>query len=1005
MFARALWLVVVIACIPVAQGKSLTLQDLWELSVAGGGSSDPMSVTGTILATDAAGGLVALEDQSRAVILSVQLPAGAWPQLQVGKSVQFDFPASRFFRRGLRIDCVGAPLIDADGLHPPTEKSGTVFLTRGKHPLGVEWFNGRATSVLSLAMEGPGFQHEVVPAEWLSHDGGKPGLRFERFRIDGISSLDQVPEEGGGDLTGSVTKIDHSAGEGLENVALRFSGMLEVPSDGTYTFRMRCDDGARLSLGAPQAAWKILPDLEPVKDSLWREVEGTVSFASKEGARLRLEVATDQKRSELTVLNPAGLDPWVLMGRYITAQGIAYEGGVCVLSAGHLRLEPSNRLSAPVLASAVQVRELQPDETAKYPPVVLRGVVTMVNYRSLVLQDDSGGVFVLAQNMTIEPPPEVGERWIVEGEAAPGDFSPIVVAKNCRFLSSGALPLPRRPNWEEFQNGSVDAEMVEIEGVIISLGADRAELLTRDGTTVLQSTQFYPLPVELLRPTATSLVGARVKLRGVFATSWDRHLGRLTPGVFSLGNATLSVVELAPQDPGLIPLVTVPDLWKFTTQSTALNRVRLRGQLMARRDDTLLVSAGAHTLRLASDSAHGAVPGDEVEVVGFARTGAISPLIVHPVLRVLSQLAMPQPIEQDPAELPDLKLDGKLLRMQGRVISDTIQSGQRRLELESGAQRFFAIGPHSMPGDATFLRDSVVQVDGVYFAMNSDPLSMGQGDFEIRMMGDDALQLIAQPSWWSTRRLLLLVAVLFGGLSLVLGWVGILQRVVKKRTSELAVEIAKKEHAETERALELERARVARDLHDELGAGLTEIGLLGSLMGNPAIPATAKSNYVNTLGDVSRSLVSALDEIVWAINPDYDSVDDLAAYLWLHAQRLLNPAGIACDPVKPVDIPSRSLGSRSRHSLLLAFKEALNNVIKHSGATRVDLGVRVEADHLIVSIADNGSGIAAGDVPRPGSQGIVGLRERMHDLDGGCEIVANPGGGTVVTFTLPLRSP
>ena len=494
-----------------------------------------------------------------------------------------------------------------------------------------------------------------------------------------------------------------------------------------------------------------------------------------------------------------------------------------------------------------------------------------------------------------------------------------------------------------------------------------------------------------------------MKLRGVFATSWNRQLGRLLPGVFLLGNASLSVVELAPGDVEEVPLVTVPDLWKFTSQSTALNRVRLRGQMMARNADTLLVSEGAHRLRLASSSAQGTVPGDVVEVTGFARTGSISPVIVHPEVRVLSHDVLPEPVVVDPSKLPDMSQDGILIRMEGRVITDTIQGGERKLELEAGALRFLAAGPASAAGEGTFPRDSRIQVDGVYFAATSDPLTMGPGSFEIRMAGDQSLTLVSSPPWWTPRKLLLLVAVLFGGLALVLGWVTGLQRVVKRRTSQLAEEIAKKEHAETERALEQERARVARDLHDELGAGLTEIGLLGSLVANPSVADSAKSGYLGPLGDVSRSLVSALDGIVWAINPDYDAVDDLAGYLWLQAQRLLNPAGIECSRVTPVSIPSGRLGSRSRQSLLLAFKAALNNVMKHSGASRVDLAIRVEQDNVIVSIADNGAGIPGGSTPLPGSQGLAGMRERMRDLGGDCEIVARPEGGTVVNLMLPLR--
>ncbi len=90
----------------------------------------------------------------------------------------------------------------------------------------------------------------------------------------------------------------------------------------------------------------------------------------------------------------------------------------------------------------------------------------------------------------------------------------------------------------------LDAEFVEIGGVLIALRVDRAELLARDGTTVIQSNDYYPLPAELLSPTATRPVGARLELREVFATSWNRHPGRLQPGAFLLGNANLPVVEM-----------------------------------------------------------------------------------------------------------------------------------------------------------------------------------------------------------------------------------------------------------------------------------------------------------------------------------------------------------------------------------------------------------------------------------------------------------------------------
>lgn len=1005
--SRSRWSLAVLCLLlaPISsEAAPLSVQALWRKSIEGGGVPEAVQLAGKVLAVDPAGNRLAMADESGATILELQLPHEAWLEIKPGRRLELDFPPGRFERRGAVIDCGGGYLIEIDGRHPPVQRQASVYLSKGKHPLRLEWFNGQAQSTLQLGCEGPAGSHPSIPETWLSHEGGA-GLRYERFPVNEISSLDEIPVAGGGDSSGMAMRIDPSLAEGRPNMALRFTGQIEVPSDGVYQFQLTSDDGGRLKIGGLQPAWKVLNEDRDLSVTAWHSIEGAITYAALEGPHLRLEVAADQKRSEVLVLNPAGLKARELAGRRITASGVAYEGGTCVLGAAQLQVAGEAGAPSGQLTLAAQVREMRPEDVSLARPVVIRGVVTMVNYRSMVLQDESGGIFVLAETNPPDPLPEPGEWWQVEGHTASGDFAPMIIAEHCSFLRSGALPHPRRPGWEEILNGSLDAQQVEIEGVVTAVSPDRTELLTRDGTAVIRSDEFYPLPAELRSPAAKELLGARLKLRGVFATGWNPQLGRRTPGVFSLGNASLSVVEMAPEDPEKIPLVTIRDLWSFASKSTALNRVRLHGTMMSRSSDTLLVSDGSHSLRLASNSAQGSIPGDMVEVTGFARTGPVSPLIVHPEVRVLSHEPLPKPERHDVSALPALTLDGHLIRIEGKVIRDAIEGGERRVELQSGRLRFMAVSADLPDHHEVLLPESRVRVDGVYSVIASDPPVAGPGDFEIQLTGSQSLQLISSPPWWSTRRLLMLVAFLFGGLALVTAWVVVLQRMVARRSSQLIAEIAKKEHAETEHALEQERARVARDLHDELGAGLTEIGLLGSLMGNPAIPANAKSGYLDTLGEVSRSLVSSLDGIVWAINPDYDTVDDLAAYLWLQAQRLLQPAGIECSPMKPVDIPSRSLGSSSRHALLLAFKEALNNVIKHSKASRVDLGIRVEGDHFIVSIADNGTGIPAGDAPEPGSQGISGMRERMRAHGGECEILAGTAGGTIVNLTLPLRSP
>jgi signal transduction histidine kinase len=153
---------------------------------------------------------------------------------------------------------------------------------------------------------------------------------------------------------------------------------------------------------------------------------------------------------------------------------------------------------------------------------------------------------------------------------------------------------------------------------------------------------------------------------------------------------------------------------------------------------------------------------------------------------------------------------------------------------------------------------------------------------------------------------------------------------------------------------------------------------------------------------VSRSLVATLDEIVWAVNPKYDSVASLASYYSLFAQRFLNLAGIACRLQVAESFPATPLDSRLRHGVFLAFREALNNAVRHSGASEVRIGMAVVDTELKISVADNGKGFTPAE-GLPGRDGLASMHQRMKNLGGQCEIKSNVGRGTQVEFRLPLN--
>ncbi len=201
------------------------------------------------------------------------------------------------------------------------------------------------------------------------------------------------------------------------------------------------------------------------------------------------------------------------------------------------------------------------------------------------------------------------------------------------------------------------------------------------------------------------------------------------------------------------------------------------------------------------------------------------------------------------------------------------------------------------------------------------------------------------------------------------------------------------------REVERERARIARDMHDELGANLTQINMVSRLACME--PPEAARGHLEEIAVIARRTVDALDEIVWAVNPRYDNLAALIEYIGMYAASFLAAARIACETELPEDLPPRPLSANIRYHLFLTVKEALNNAAKHSGARTVRLRAAWDGRRLSVVIEDDGRGFDP-DTKRIGSEGLRNLRERMNELRGECRIESRAGQGTRVVLELPL---
>lgn len=247
------------------------------------------------------------------------------------------------------------------------------------------------------------------------------------------------------------------------------------------------------------------------------------------------------------------------------------------------------------------------------------------------------------------------------------------------------------------------------------------------------------------------------------------------------------------------------------------------------------------------------------------------------------------------------------------------------------------------------------------------------------------------PYWWETTWFRVAGPVgLFG----LIG-AGVLVSVRRRHRRQI-------EHLELLQATDRERTRIAQDLHDDLGAGLTHISLNTAMVQNPAVSAEVAAGMLQEIEHRSRELVAALDEIVWAVNPRNDTVPSLARYLCQYTQNCLQPTEMTCRLEVSATLPDAPVGAEQRHQLFLAFKEGLHNALKHSGAAELRLSVLAEGQNLMVILADNGKGFLPGPT-QEGSDGLVNMKTRLERLGGSCVIASVPGTGTRVVFTLPLQ--
>ena len=255
-----------------------------------------------------------------------------------------------------------------------------------------------------------------------------------------------------------------------------------------------------------------------------------------------------------------------------------------------------------------------------------------------------------------------------------------------------------------------------------------------------------------------------------------------------------------------------------------------------------------------------------------------------------------------------------------------------------------------------------------------------------------AIAVTVEPPFWRTPGFIAASVLIFVGA--LAGIIYLVSTAKLKRQLRIA---------QQKELIEHERARIARDLHDQLGANLTQVTLLGEMAeADKDLPGEVEQ-HAQQICATARETTRSLDEIVWAVNPSNDTLEGLVNYACKYAQDYFALAGVSYRAELPTQLPPAPIPPEVRHNVFLAFKESVNNIVKHAHASEARVKLQLEPEQFILSVTDNGRGL--GDVSEKKLRnGLKNMRKRLADVHGEFEISPGPDGGTMVRLTVPVKN-
>jgi PAS domain S-box-containing protein len=607
-----------------------------------------------------------------------------------------------------------------------------------------------------------------------------------------------------------IRELSQTVASNLIDAVIQVQGVLAVVTDSAHQpigYDLWVSKGNKISVITPPPADSSQLPVTPIEflEKNWR------SNPPKHRLRIQGTVMPSQKESTLLVQDKSGMiEAQTLFTRPIAPGdevdliGFADLGSPIprLINAIYLRIkaraiESKEEKGLPVLTRIRQIRHLKIEEAARGYPIRIRGVITYHNPQLSMtfIQDDTDAIYLQSLDPLLAL--EEGKRYEVEGFSAPGDFAPIIIKPIFHLI--GAAPLPRAQilTLDQLSTGQYDCLRVQVSGIVRSVRqvGNRWCLEVFDEGKGIQ----VWLPNLAASEHVLSLQDARIVAQGICSiqiSTWGNIAG-FRVNVPSPDD--IRVEEQPRSDPFSVPLRSIRDVLRYSSQSEAGHRIRIQGILLHQRPNrALYIRDSSGSIAIPTSHILPVNSGDVLTVSGYAVPGDVAPSVEHALVKRLSSSPQISPRILPNARALYNNFHGDLVRIRARLVEQWRSAeGQNYIlqDLDDKQNAFEALLESGSYGiEPPSLRNgSILELTGIYLLRTQATQKFG---FQLLLRTPQDIYILKSAPWWTLKHTYWAFAVLCALILLALAWAAMLKKRVNRQTRTIRAQV------EAEAALE-----------------------------------------------------------------------------------------------------------------------------------------------------------------------------------------------------------